>query len=228
MIVIKHEKVRKILRVLIPTILIPLVIVGGVFLFDEKRFAFVIMAVTALSVLFFLCGFEKKKIGTRRLILVCVMTALSVVGRFIPFFKPVTAFSMITGMYLGGEAGFLVGAMAAVISNFYFGQGPWTPFQMFTWGMTGLLSGILAAPLKKSKSFLLVMGVLAGFFYSALMDVWTVLWAGGEPSLSAYAAALLTALPHTALYSVSNFIFLFFCAKPFGDKLERVKIKYGV
>lgn len=228
MIVIKHEKVRKILRVLIPTILIPLVIVGGVFLFDEKRFAFVIMAVTALSVLFFLCGFEKKKIGTRRLILVCVMTALSVVGRFIPFFKPVTAFSMITGMYLGGEAGFLVGAMAAVISNFYFGQGPWTPFQMFTWGMTGLLSGLLAVPLKKSKLFLLVMGVLAGFFYSALMDVWTVLWAGGEPSLSAYVAALLTALPHTALYSVSNFIFLFFCAKPFGDKLERVKIKYGV
>ena len=60
------------------------------------------------------------------------------------------------------------------------------------------------------------------------MDVWTVLWAGGEPSLSAYLAALLTALPHTALYSGSNFIFLFFCAKPFGEKLERVKIKYGV
>lgn len=228
MIVIKHAKLRKVLRVLVPALLIPLVIVGGLLLFDEKQYAFGIMAVTALSVLFFLCGFEKKKIGTRRLILVCVMTALSVVGRFIPFFKPVTAFSMITGMYLGGEAGFLVGAMAAVISNFYFGQGPWTPFQMFTWGMTGLLSGILAVPLKKSKPFLLVMGVLAGFFYSALMDVWTVLWAGGEPSLSAYLAALLTALPHTALYSVSNFIFLFFCAKPFGEKLERVKIKYGV
>lgn len=228
MIVIKHAKLRKLLRVLVPALLIPLVIVGGLLLFDEKQYAFGIMAVTALSVLFFLCGFEKKKIGTRRLILVCVMTALSVVGRFIPFFKPVTAFSMITGMYLGGEAGFLVGAMAAVISNFYFGQGPWTPFQMFTWGMTGLLSGILAVPLKKSKPFLLVMGVLAGFFYSALMDVWTVLWAGGEPSLSAYLAALLTALPHTALYSVSNFIFLFFCAKPFGEKLERVKIKYGV
>ena len=228
MIVIKHAKLRKVLRVLVPALLIPLVIVGGLLLFDEKQYAFGIMAVTALSVLFFLCGFEKKKIGTRRLILVCVMTALSVVGRFIPFFKPVTAFSMITGMYLGGEAGFLVGAMSAVISNFYFGQGPWTPFQMFTWGMTGLLSGILAVPLKKSKPFLLVMGVLAGFFYSALMDVWTVLWAGGEPSLSAYLAALLTALPHTALYSVSNFIFLFFCAKPFGEKLERVKIKYGV
>ena len=228
MIVIKNAKLRKILRVLVPALLIPLVIVGGMLLFDEKQHAFGIMAVTVLSVLFFLCGFEKKKIGTRRLILVCVMTALSVVGRFIPFFKPVTAFSMITGMYLGGEAGFLVGAMAAVISNFYFGQGPWTPFQMFAWGMTGLLSGILAVPLKRSKPFLLVMGVLAGFFYSALMDVWTVLWAGGEPSLSAYLAALLTALPHTALYSGSNFIFLFFCAKPFGEKLERVKIKYGV
>lgn len=228
MLVIKNARLRAILRILVPAVLLPAVILVGTFLFDEKKHAFVILAVTALSVLFFLCGFEKKKIGTRRLILVCVMTALSVVGRFIPFFKPVTAFSMITGMYLGGEAGFLVGAMSAVISNFYFGQGPWTPFQMFTWGMTGLLSGILARPMKKSKPFLLVMGVLAGVFYSALMDVWTVLWAGGGFDLSVYTAALLTALPYTVLYSVSNFIFLFFCAKPFGDKLERVKIKYGV
>ena len=228
MIVIKNKKIREIFRVLTPWLLIPVVIFIGIFLFDEKKYAFVIFAVALLSVFLFLCGFEKKKIGTRRLILVCVMTALSVVGRFLPFFKPITAFSMITGMYLGGEAGFLVGARSAVISNFYFGQGPWTPFQMFTWGMIGMLSGVFANLLKKYKPFLLTAGFRAGIFYSVLLDVWTVLWAGGGFSFSAYLAAVITALPHTALYSVSNFVFLFFCAKPFGDKLERVKVKYGV
>lgn len=228
MIVIRNKKIRDIFRILIPFLLIPATVLLGIFAFGEKRYAFITVSVAALSVFLFFCGFEKKKIGTRRLIIVCVMTVLSVVGRFLPFFKPVTTFTMITGMYLGGEAGFLVGALAAVISNFYFGQGPWTPFQMFAWGMTGFLAGILAKPLKKSKPFLLFSGMLAGVFYSFLMDIWSVIWAGGEFNLSLYAAALLTALPHTILYSASNFIFLFFCAKPFGEKLERVKLKYGI
>ena len=223
---------KKILKIIIPYVLIPAVILAGVFVFREKAYAWISLAVAILLVGLFYTTFERKKEKARKIVVIAVMTTLSVVGRFvfaaIPGFKPITAIVVITAVWLGGESGFLVGSLSALISNFYFGQGPWTPFQMFTWGMMGLLAGILAAPLKKSKPFLLVMGVLAGFFYSALMDVWTVLWAGGEPSLSAYAAALLTALPHTALYSISNFIFLFFCAKPFGEKLERVKIKYGV
>ncbi len=228
MIVIRNKKVRDLFRILIPFLLIPIAVILGIFVFDEKRHAFITVSVAALSVSLFLCGFEKKKIGTRRLIIVCVMTALSVVGRFLPFFKPVTTFTMITGMYLGGEAGFLVGALSAIISNFYFGQGPWTPFQMFAWGMTGFLAGVFAKWLKKNKPLLLISGVLAGVFYSLLMDIWSVVWAGGDFSMQLYVAAILTALPHTLLYSASNFIFLFFCAKPFGEKLERVKIKYGI
>ena len=79
------------------------------------------------------------------------MVALSVTGRFIPFFKPVTALTVLTAVYLGGEAGFLCGALSAVISNFWFGQGPWTPFQMLAWGMIGLFAGLLASPLKRSR-----------------------------------------------------------------------------
>lgn len=186
---------------------------------------------TLLALVLFSCGFERRKTGTRRMILVAVMTALSVVGRFvfmlIPGFKPITALVVITAMYLGGEAGFLTGALSALISNFYFGQGPWTPFQMLSWGLLGLLAGFLARPLKKSRVLLSAYGVFAGVAYSFIMDVWTVLWYNGGFNAALYAAALGTALPYTVAYAVSNVIFLNLLARPFGEKLERVRVKYG-
>ena len=228
MIVIKNKTVRTVFRVLIPAILIPLSVVLGVFVFDEKAYAFVSVAVAMLSVVLFLCGFDRKKTGTRRLILISVMIALSVVGRFFPLFKPVTAFAVIAGMYFGAEAGFLTGSFSALISNFYFGQGPWTPFQMFAWGLLGFLAGVMNQPLKKSRVMLYAYAFLSGVLYSLVMDIWTVLWELGGFSAEVYLAKMLTALPHTLLYAVSNVVFLYLFAKPFGEKLERVKLKYGV
>ena len=228
MLVIKNPTFRKILKIVVPFVLIPLVIIISAVIFKEKRYAFISVAVALCSVLLFMAGFEKKKTGTRRLIIVAVMVVLSVVGRFIPFFKPITALTVITAIYLGGEAGFLVGSMSAVVSNFYFGQGPWTPFQMFAWGMIGLFAGYLALPLKKNRVALVIYGVMSGIAYSAIMDVWSVLWYNGSVTPELFLAAAVTAIPHTLLYAVSNMIFLWCFAKPFGDKLERVKIKYGV
>ena len=228
MLEIKNKKLRAVLKILLPLAVIPAVVIGGAFAFDAKRQMFISFCVAALSVILFVAGFEKKEIGTRRMVIVSVMIALSVVGRFIPFFKPVTALTIITAIYLGGEAGFMTGAFSALISNFYFGQGPWTPFQMLGWGLVGLAAGALAKPLKKSRVFLLIFGALSGAVFSAIMDVWMVMWYNEGFDVSLYLSAVLTALPHTALYAASNFIFLFFLAKPFGEKLERIKIKYGV
>lgn len=200
----------------------------GSFVFGEKRHLMIAFAIAILAVIVFVRSFENKKIGTRRMVIVAVMTALCIVGRFIPFFKPVTALTIITAMYLGKEAGFLVGALAAVLSNFYFGQGPWTPFQMCAWGVLGLLAGYPAKWLKKSKVFLLLFGVLSGIVFSFIMDVWTVLWYSDSFDWSLYLTAIISAIPHTILYSVSNFLFLWFLAKPFGEKLERIRIKYGI
>lgn len=200
----------------------------GTLVFDEKKHLFVSIFIAILTIILFVIGFEKKEIGTRRTVIVSIMTALSVAGRFIPFFKPVTALTVITAIYLGGEAGFAVGAFSALISNFYFGQGPWTPFQMLAWGLIGLAAGALAKPLKKSKLFLLIFGVLSGIAFSLIMDVWTVLWYNDGFDTALYLSAIITALPHTALYTVSNFLFLLCLSKPVGDKLQRIKIKYGV
>lgn len=198
------------------------------FVFGEKSHLVIAFAIAILAVIIFVKRFENKKIGSRRMVLVSIMTALCIVGRLIPFFKPVTALTVITGMYLGGDAGFLVGALAAVLSNFYFGQGPWTPFQMIAWGLLGVLAGSLAKWLKKSKVFLTSFGVLSGILFSFIMDVWTVLWYNNSFEWTLYLTAIASAIPHTVLYSVSNFLFLWFLAKPFGEKLERIRIKYGI
>ena len=228
MLTIQNKRVRTLLRFVIPFVLIPTVAILGTLVFDEKKHLFISFFVAVLSVLLFLSGFEKKETGTRRMVIVAVMIAMCVAGRFIPFFKPVTAITVITAIYLGGESGFLVGSLSALLSNFYFGQGPWTAFQMLAWGLIGLVAGFLSNPLRKSRAALLTYGVLSGVVFSLIMDIWTVLWYNDNFDLTLYLAALATALPHTALYSVSNFIFLWFMAKPFGDKMNRIKNKYGI
>ena len=228
MMYIANSALRKTLTILIPALLIPCAVIVGALAFDAKAHLFISLAVAILSLLLLIAGFEQREIGTRRTVLVSVMVALCVVGRLIPFFKPVTAIVVLCAVYLGPQAGFYTGSVAALLSNFLFGQGPWTPFQMLGWGLIGLFAGLLSKPLGKSRVLLLLYGVLAGVAFSAVMDVWSVLWASGELTFAGYTAALVAALPHTALYAVSNVAFLWIFAKPVGDKLQRIKIKYGI
>lgn len=213
-------------------LLIPAVVICGTVLFPAKRYAWVSLCVALLSFIPVFLQFERKSVDAKRLILIASMTALSVLGRIlftpIPAFKPVTALVVITSMYFGSEAGFLTGSLSAVISNFWFGQGPWTPFQMFGWGILGFIGGLLAKRLKHSRILLALYGAFAGVLYSAAMDIWTVFWADGAFNLSRYIAILASSLPFTAIYAVSNVIFLLLFCKPIGKILERVQIKYGL
>lgn len=228
MIVIRNSRLRSLLRYALPLAVIPLVVLLGAVAFPQKQHLLVSLGVAVLALALFLCGFDHQRTGSRRMVLAAVLIALCVAGRFIPLVKPVTALTILAGMYLGGETGFLVGALAAALSNFYFGQGPWTPFQMLAWGMIGLLGGWLCRPLKRSRLLLCLYGLLSGIAYSLVMDVWTVLWYDGGFRWQLYLSAILAALPHTALYGLSNLLFLWLLAEPVGKKLERVRIKYGL
>lgn len=228
MIVIQSPRARRALRVAIPCLLMPLLAVSGGALLAERYYPLLILLCTAASLALFAAGFERRKTGARRLALACVMTALAVVGRFIPFLKPIAAVTILTALALGGEAGFLVGALTALISNFYFGQGPWTPFQMLAFGLIGLAAGALRARLKKSRPLLLLYGALAGAAYSWMMDVWTVLWYDGAFTMALYRAALLSALPYTVLYAASNVLFLAVFASSTIRKLDRLVMKYDL
>lgn len=213
-------------------LLIPAVVLGGALIFRDRQYAYITLCVAVLSCLPFFLHFERSANDVKRLILIAVMVALSVAGRmlFAPLqhFKPVTALVIITAMYFGSEAGFLTGALSAVLSNFYFGQGPWTPFQMFSWGVVGLIAGWLAAPLRRSRVLLALYGVFAGVLYSFLMDIWTVLWADGRFNLSRYLAALVSASWFTAVYAVSNVVFLLLFSALMDKVLSRLKLKYDL
>ncbi len=221
-----HPRLRRVLRLVLPVVFLPGTAVLAAFF--PTRHLLISFLAACLALLYFFAGVDTRRVGTRRLVLTAVMIALSVAGRMLPMVKPTTAIVVLAGMYLGGEAGFLTGALSALLSNFYFGQGPFTPFQMLALGLIGLLAGALAPVLTKGRARVVLYGVTAGIVYSAVMDIWTVLWYNGQFSLSLYAAAAVTALPHTMLYAAANLLFLWILAKPFGDKLSRIKKKYGV
>ncbi|MDD5796537.1 MAG: ECF transporter S component [Oscillospiraceae bacterium] len=223
---------KKIIKYIVFLCAMPLLIIGGALIFPQKSFAVVSLLTVLFACVPFFISFEYKKSSSRTLVIIAVMTALSVAGRFvfspIPFFKPVTTIVIITALYMGEEAGFLTGALSAVISNFYFGQGPWTPFQMFAWGIVGFTAGILRKRILQSKIIMTIYALLSGILYSFIMDIWTTLWADGYFNISRFFASIATAAPVTAIYAVSNVIFLLLLAKPIGKKLDRIKTKYGL
>lgn len=223
---------KNVIKYLCVFLVAPLIVLCGVFFLGDRKYAFVSLALSVVACIPFFVSFEKGKNDARRIVIIAVMTALSVAGRFvfapIPFFKPVTAIVIITAIYLGAEAGFITGAFSAVVSNFYFGQGPWTPFQMFAWGLIGFLAGLLAKRLVESKVLLIIFGALSGVVFSFIMDVWTTLWADGTFNIARFIASITTAAPFTVVYMVSNVIFLLLLTKPIGRKLQRLKTKYGI
>ena len=223
-----EPRLRGILRFAIPFALIPALVALSAFVFEGQRYLIISLGIAALSLLLFAAGVEKRNIGSRRMVITAIMTALAVFGRFIPVFKPITAICILTAVYLGAEAGFMTGSLSGLISNLYFGQGPWTPFQMLGFGLIGLIAGYLSKPLLRSRALLLLYGALSGIAYSFIMDIWTVLWYSGGFDIGLYSVAVISALPFTLVYAVSNTAFLLLLSKPVGNKLKRIKTKYGV
>lgn len=218
---------------------IPLVILFGIFILNDRSDYFISLCVIVLSMMPFFISFENRRPQAREIVVIAVMAALAVTGRaafvMVPFFKPVSAIVIVTGIALGGEAGFLTGALAAFVSNFLFGQGPWTPWQMFSFGMIGFLAGVLfrsAAKKRNHKGFmpaLCIYGFLSVLgIYGVLMDTCTVMTGTGSWNKGAFLAAYASGLPVNLVHAGSTVIFLLVLGKPILDKLDRIKKKYGL
>ena len=212
---------------------IPVIMAVGFLIFGGKRYAFISAGIAVLSCVPFFMSFERNSDNNSvKLVIISVMTALSVAGRvlfsMLYGIKPVTAIIIIAALYLGSEAGFMTGSLTALVSNFFFGQGIWTPFQMFTWGLIGFIAGIFSEKLKKNRLILYVYGALSGIAYSLVIDIWSVFWNYGEFDFSKYPVLISSSFVFTLMYAVSNVIFLMLLVKPIGGKLERIITKYGI
>lgn len=216
-------------------ILIPATIAFGMFALDDRSYYFISLLIIIYTMIPFFMAFEGRKPKARELIIIAVLSAIAVVGRMaffaVPQFKPVVAIVIITGVCFGGESGFLTGAIAGFISNFFFGQGPWTPWQMFSFGIIGFLSGILFAKgrLKKNRISLCIFGGLATFIiYGFIMNVSSLFMFSSNISFKALGAMIISGVPFDLVHAAATVIFLFLISEPMIEKLNRIKIKYGL
>ena len=216
--------------------LIPITLYLGTFWLDDRKYYIISLLVVGLTMIPFFAIFEGRKPLAREVILISVLITLGVLGRgaffMVPQFKPVIAIIILAGVTLGSQAGFMTGAMTAFVSNFFFGQGPWTPWQMFALGLIGFLAGWLVEKnvLGESKTALLIFGAIMSFVvYGLVVDLWTVFGMGTGENLWQWAITVYTlALPFNIINTVATTIFLFFLAKPMVEKINRIKIKYGM
>lgn len=163
---------------------------------------------------------EGGTISARDLTLVATLGGLAAAGRVlfapIPGVQPVTVIVAASGVALGPRRGFAVGALAALASNFFLGQGPHTPWQMLAWGGCGLLGGLLRPALRGRLAFA-AFTVVLGFAFGSVMDVW--LWYGFYPHTEAALVARLAAgLPFNVAHAAGNVVL----ALGAGPELRRV------
>ena len=188
---------------------------------------FTSLLIIALTLCAFFLVFEARRPQARELVVLAVLSALAVASRAafaaIPHFKPMTAIIMITGILTGAVSGF--------VSNFLFGQGPWTPWQMFAYGVGGFLAGLLSrlGVLKRNRIAL----TLFGFFtvlviVGPLLDTCALLTMTGEITVSSARAVYLSGIPVNLIHGAAAGLTMLLFANPLLDKLDRLRVKYGM
>lgn len=216
-------------------LLVPLTIFIGIVYFGKKSYGVVSLLVLLECMAPFALIFEGRKPKARELVLIAALCALAVAGRaalfMLPGFKPVAALVILSGVAFGGETGFLVGAMSMLTSNVLFGQGPWTPFQMFAMGLIGFLAGVSfqKGVLRAGRAPLAIFGAVSVVLvYGGIMNPASAILYQPNLSLSVLKAYYLTGFPFDLVHAAATALFLWFGAEPMLEKLERVKRKYGL
>ena len=203
-----------------------------------KYYFFASLIIGFCSFLPFFFLLKEKETNLKKLVVLVVLVAVSVAGRYtlsmFPNVKPMAAIAIISGIAFDAESGFFVGAFSMFTSNILFGQGPWTPWQMFAMGLIGFFAGILFS--KKERNFAekklrLLFFCIYGFFsvlllYGGIMNPASLLMSSYEINKENLIAIYLSGLPMDLVHAGSTVIFLAFGAEPLLKKLDRLKKKW--
>ncbi len=227
--------VRNTAPILIATVVVCFTIYFGSVVLHNKKYYFISLLVILEAMAAFFISFEKKKKRIGEIVVISTLCAFGVAGRAAfaatPQFKPVAALVIISGICLGSETGFLIGAVTAFVSNFIFGQGMWTPWQMFGFGTLGFVSGMLfySGILPHRKIPVTIFGFFAVLLiYGPLLNLSYLVAGTEETGLRLYLYYCLLGLPFDLIHAVSTAFFLWFGADTMIEKLERIKSKYGI
>ncbi|MBQ7344447.1 MAG: ECF transporter S component [Oscillospiraceae bacterium] len=191
------------------------------------------LMVIELLIPFFL-AFEGRRPQARELVTIAVLCAIAVAGRAaipIPNFKAIFAIIMISGIAFGPESGFLVGAVSALASNFFYGQGPYTPWQMLGYGVAGLLAGFVFSKnwiARKPLPMAVFGAVCVVLVVGPILDLSDIFLKLTQIDLAAVVVVFAAGLPVNVSQAVCTFLTLLLIGKPLLEKLDRLKEKYGM
>ena len=220
---------------LVMIVLIPLT-VGISWYMGDRKYYIASVLIMIYSMLPFFAGFESRKPQARELVTLAVMCAIAVASRaafiWAPNFKPIGGIVMITAMAFGPQAGFMTGSLSLIVSDMIFGQGPWTPWQMFSFGLLGFISGLLARkgiltekrPLIDAVIGFLLMVLVVG----PILDTCAIFTMAQMINSESVLAVYLAGLPVNISQGTAVFLCVLLLTRPMMNKLERIKIKYGM
>lgn len=228
----RRKKLSKRTRisVLIVLALVPATLIAGWMIFGGRQYYAVALLLVLECSVPFVMVFEGRKPEPRELVLIAVASAIAIAGRAVffamPGFTPVMGLVILAGAAFGGESGFIVGAVTMLLSNFIFGQGPWTPWQMFSMGLIGFLGGIIP---KRNRLSMSVFGaVSAVLIYGGIMNPASALMWDRTGSIQSLIVYYVAGLPIDLVHAAATFITLWFFTEPFLEKTDRIKEKYGI
>lgn len=213
-------------------LIMPLTIYVGHAVLQQRKYYFISLLLLLEALGAFFLSFEKRKPGLRQVMVIAVMSAVTVAGRaafyMIPDVKPMAALTILSGIGLGGEAGFLVGALSMLVSNIFFGQGPWTPWQMVAMGMLGYLAGCIFLPdtpcCGKKRLGICLFGFLSVLLvYGGIMNPASVIMYQDNVNREMLLTSYSMGFPFDLIHAGGTVIFLWIGAKPILKKLQRTR-----
>ena len=183
-----------------------------------------------LAIVAFFFEFEAAAISAKEIALVAMLGTISAVSRVpfaaIPNVQPCTYLIICSGYVFGPVAGFMVGAVTALVSNFFLGQGPWTPYQMFAWGLAGVSAAYIRR-FKPGRMWLITFGIIWGYLYGWIMNVWYWVAFIYPLTLKTYLVYQLTSIWFDTLHAIGNALLLGLFGMKTIAILERFKQRFS-
>ena len=231
---IGKRRVRYAVRAAILAASAALMVIMAIGVWDIRRYYIMSLIVAVISTGFFFARFEGRRPKSREIVIPAVLTGVAVASRLLffamPQFKPIAAVVIIAGIAFGAETGFMTGSLSIFVSNMFLGQGPWTPWQMLGLGLVGFFAGLIfKTERSQSRWGMTAYGFLSVILiYGFIVDTYSAFSFMYDLSLLSVLGVYAAGVPFNAVFAFCTALTLFIFAKPLLQKLERVKLKYGI
>ncbi|NPV43492.1 MAG: ECF transporter S component [Firmicutes bacterium] len=184
--------------------------------------------VLLISLIFVFAFYEKRSTSIKEIVLIATLSAVAGVSRVpftaLPNIQPTTFLVITAGYVFGPKIGFMIGAIATAVSNSFLGHGPWTPWQMFAWGLAGASGGVLKrVVIKPSRLMLGLFGFCWGFLFDYIMNLWHWLFFVYPLNLRSFIAVYTASFYFDLMHAIGNFVFAYLLSTDFINAISRFK-----